>query len=279
MSSGDLSYHLHTLYFIEKQLGGKTGEIDKKKKDSDPFFSMKDTIMQEIHKIRATQKEYDTKLEKNNGQKNNVTIGLKREMEDMYKDTQDNIDKLNEIYRKQVKKPKKHTKMELEQKQRAFDKINEVFEEIKEDGGVKKSEAKEKVKTLTDNRTELFMKGEGRSGGPPNDKAPTAEEEAVMERWKKRDQEIDAELAKVNERLDSWNTKMEGINNQIENTGSLILEVDAEVDKTNKVIMSSNAKLKETLKKFRSPSKFIFDIILFLFLLGLIGFIVKILLD
>jgi predicted nucleic acid-binding Zn-ribbon protein len=275
-SSEDLTYHLQTLYFIEKQLGGRTGELDQKKKGQDPFFTLKDAIMQDIHKIREQQKELEGKLTRSGGQKTHETIRLKRELEDLIKDTQDSINKLNDTYRKQIKKPKKHTKIELEQKQKCFDKINEVFASVKEDAGIESKAKEEKVQTLTDKRTELFMKGE--RTGPVNEQAPTAEEEEVMERWKKRDQEIDAELAKVNQGLDEWKSKMEMVNIGIETTGKLIVEVDTEVQKTNKQIVSANAKLKETLTKFRAPSKFLFDIILVLFLLGLVGVIVQVVL-
>lgn len=274
-SSEDLTYHLHSLYFIEKKLGGKTGELDKKKKDEDPFFTMKDMIMQDIHKMRENQKEYETKLAKNGGQKTHETIRLKRELEDLIKETQDNINKLADVYRKQVKKTKKHTKVELDQKQKCLDKINEVFGNLKEEVGAGGPQKEERVQTLTDKRTELFMKGE--QTRPSNDQQTTAEEEEVMEKWRKRDQEIDAELSKVNDGLSEWSSKMELINIGIENTGNLIKEVDDEVDKTNRQIVSANAKLKETLRKFRSPSKFMFDIILFVFLLGLVGVIVKLL--
>lgn len=276
MSSHNLEYHLQVLYVLEKKLGGRSGDLDKKSKGgADDFFLIKDSVMSDIHRIRETQKDRYKKMTRNEGKEDPTSIALKTQLFDLFKSTKENIERMSEIYQKQMKRANKHTPTEMQQKKVALEKITEVFESLKENDADGLAKPTSKAKTLTELRSEAIMKGTVSGRDAYVDKGPTQEEEEAILRWQQKNQEIDMELAKVNDGLDIWKQKMLEINMGIENTAALVDDVDKEVSKTTKMVQTSNKKLKEILHKYRAPSRFCWDIILIIFIIGLIGIVIN----
>jgi len=101
------------------------------------------------------------------------------------------------------------------------------------------------------------------------------EEIAAMKKFEENDKVMDEILDQIVVGAESWKNKGMLMGNKIDQTSAQIHTVTIETDKTNKTLMTSNMRLKKILEQYRKPNKFCLDIILILFILGLIVVVIN----
>jgi len=94
--------------------------------------------------------------------------------------------------------------------------------------------------------------------------------------WKKRDDEWNVQIERINEGLINLKKKVLNIEENVENQVNEDQKMDDELTTVHKAVVTTNSRLKKVLEQYRRPSKFCMDISLMLILLGLIGVIVTI---
>jgi len=271
MSASQLNYIMQKLYEKEKILIGGKKDAQGQSKIEDKFKDIRNIVQEGLHYIRKKQQDKEEKMKKSGPSVD--TVRLSGEIKDKIAEVQKQIGQMNDELRKQQKDKKKYSATELEVKEKMYTNCMEQLRALQsiEKGG---TQAHEKVKTMTELRSDL-LGGDGSAEQQERqrqaDKELTADEEAALDQFKKKDQELDAVIDQINTGLGDLKDKALVMGQQIDQQGLLIKNLDQEVDKTNEQLVTANAKLKKILTQYREPSKFCMDIVLICILLGLGG--------
>jgi len=272
-NASQLNYILQKLYEKQKVLGGGKDGGKGQVKETDKFKEVKQQVQEGIHYIRKKQQERDEKLAKNGGS-TAETIRMAGEIKDKIKEVEKQIGQMNEELRKQQKEKKKYPQAELDAKEKLYANCREQLGNLQmiEKGTADK--AAQNIKTLTELRSDLLTSdnaAEIQAQQRQVDSQLSAEHEAALENFKKKDAELDAVISQIDEGLGNLKDKALVMGEQIDKQGILIKNLEDEVDKTNEQLVTANEKLKKILVQYRAPSKFCMDIILICILLGLGG--------
>ena len=99
----------------------------------------------------------------------------------------------------------------------------------------------------------------------------TPEEKAALERWKKKDAEINDILDSIDKRLDEMIEGLDDFDDHLERNKKLIDYIGNEAFKLNEQAQTTNAQMKIILDRFRRPGRMCIDICMGFILATLIG--------
>ena len=99
----------------------------------------------------------------------------------------------------------------------------------------------------------------------------TAEEKAALERWKKKDAEINDVLDSIDKRLDEMIEGLDDFDDHLERNKKLLDYIGNEAFKLNEQAQTTNAQMKIILDRFRRPGRMCIDICMGFILATLIG--------
>jgi hypothetical protein len=181
------------------------------------------------------------------------------------------LGQMSELLMKQRAK-KKLPPQELEVRRQKLEQMKDILEQLAtlERGGVVVDNGDDK-KTLTELRANIMGMDRINQYTVNNDRDVNNEEQEVLNRFAKRDQDLDAQISKLNDGLVAWKNKAMDIGDNIEIVHKGMDRLTKEVDKTNENLLTSNRNLKKIVAAYRAPNKFCLDIILLFCLVGLVG--------
>ena len=116
----------------------------------------------------------------------------------------------------------------------------------------------------------MLVKREELMGGRNDDRCVTTEEQEALDRFKKKDEQIDDMLILVIQDIDLLKEKAIHINQAIERNDKKLQETEKHAQKTLAKMETLNTKMKAVLKKYAEPSRMCLYIILLIVALGLL---------
>ena len=90
-----------------------------------------------------------------------------------------------------------------------------------------------------------------------------------------RDQQLDNQLDDINILLDQIKAQAEDQGEKQRVINDLTKRTDKEITRTNAALDVQNNRLKELVKRYRAPSRFCMDMVIFLLIIGLVGIIIN----
>lgn len=282
--SNDIDYIIRKLQEIEERLGGtkKTG----KDKNADEFESTKTQVLELIYQIRGKMNELQKK--KDNGKFRAADMArLRIEIQDQVKSVNDLVESLKRTL-KTVQKNDKIPGFEKEAKAKLVAKIEGVYldlrDEIQGKTIVDREDPFQKNKQIDADNRKLVFEASGFGGTRTRGQDFRTElgqlhedENKKLDEWKLKDKQLDDKLEDINVLLDQIKEQAEQQGQQMKNINELTKKADKELNKTTQMLDTQNNRLKVLLKKYRAPSRFCLDFIMFLLIIGMIGIAVNML--
>ena len=276
--SNDIDYIISKLAEIEEKLGGKKKQ---KKGDggSDEFDNSKTQVLENIYEIRGKMNEMQKKKDVQKFRAADMAR-LRIEIQDQMKSTHDLIESLKRTL-KAVQKNPKIPEFEKENKAKLVLKLENLYQDMRD-------EIQGKTVVDRDNPIEVNANQEKRDRrelfGPPNTGSRSRgddfrtelgqlheDEDHKLQEWKKFDEKLDNKLEDINVLLDQIKDQAEEQGQQMKNINELTRKADKELNKTTQMLDTQNNRLKVLLKKYRAPSRFCLDFIIFLLIIGMIS--------
>lgn len=278
----DIKVIIKKLYELEEKLGGTKKLQDGKSKDE--IDQMKIAIYENIKKVKDNWSDYIRKKESGKFRTSDL-IRIKLDVEQ----TMQEIGQLVRSLRNKIINQKKNTKIPDAQKrinEESCTKMEGIFDILQREirgEHVRYEDPSALAKKQEDADRHYVLGGSGGAGTTitrgqdwaREERQMNEEEGEVLKRWKQMDEQIDS-------RLDDLGTELDVLKQMAIDGGELMKDVrkdmknaDKEITIANTMIDTQNTRLKALLVKYRAPSKFCTDIILFILIIGLIGLMVN----
>lgn len=278
----DIKVIIKKLYELEEKLGGTKKLQDGQSKDE--IDQMKIAIYENIKKVKDNWSDYIRKKDSGKFRTSDL-VRIKLGVEDTMKETSQLLNSLKNKIINQRKNPKI---LEAQKRinEESCSKMEGVFDILQREmrgEHVRYEDPAELARRKEDGDRHYVM---GSSGGQGTtitrgqdwareEREMNAEEGEVLRRWKEMDVQIDS-------RLEDLGTELDVLKQQAIDQGELMKDVRKDMQKADKeitlastMIDTQNTRLKELIKKYRAPSRFCTDMILFLLIIGLIGIMVN----
>eukprot|EP00744_Colponema_vietnamica_P003748 GILI01005695.1.p1 GENE.GILI01005695.1~~GILI01005695.1.p1 ORF type:complete len:288 (+),score=114.75 GILI01005695.1:186-1049(+) len=270
---------------IEEACGGKSALEQNAAAGGDDFIRLKTNIAELLHTTLQDVRDKNALQAKFGSCKETIEKGAK--IRDNIKTVEENFDELKRVYQQQVKKAKKLSADELERRGKLVHLLGQHISDLKDmerNGGVG---VRLNLPTITESNQLLPAAGAGGRGfksrgagagagtGPAPERALTAEESSAIERFKRKDQELDRMIDDIDGLLNSAKDIALNIGEAAEKQKIMIDTLNEQAEKTGKHLNNINKKMKQTLQAVRGGDKLCMDFVLLAVLLGLIGYIYK----
>ncbi|EGR27053.1 syntaxin-73, putative [Ichthyophthirius multifiliis] len=208
--------------------------------------------------------------------RNKDVIQQEQEIRDQLHNCEDLISQLNEILKKQANKPKQYDRNDVNKRDKMYIFIKEELQILMDKRGLQQEGGNQidiqqiQLVSLSQMKQNIMNGNKSNFNNQYRNEANDQEKQA-MEQFKKKDEEMDLVLDRINDHADILKGKAIQIGDKLDVAGQKIQQLNQKVDQTSNQLDSSNKKMKELLKKYREPNKFCLDFILIAFLLGLLG--------
>ncbi len=154
---------------------------------------------------------------------------------------------------------------ELNQKEKLVELIKEQLENTKAEFEGEPIPRRDK-----DPNKGMLAKREALMGGKNDDRCLTTEEQEALDRFRRKDEQIDDMLVLVIQDIDLLKEKAIHINQAIERNDKKLQDTQKHAHKTLAKLDNINTKMKEILKKYAEPSRMCCYIFLLIIVLGLL---------
>lgn len=178
---------------------------------------------------------------------------------------------ITDVFKRQLKqKGRKYTEEVLDRRFQELQLIKQQIEEsrklFKNPTGYTESE----IKTLTDFQSQ--MRSHGVSQQEWRDL--NAEEKGVLERWKQKDAEIDAQLLELGDAIDRLGEVAVAVGEKADKQAELVAGLHQQADEANQELQEVNNRIRELLLT-QNGMNLVCKLVLSFVLVGLIGFIIS----
>lgn len=276
----DINYILRRLMEIEERLGGSQKLAEAK---GDEFDKIRSTVLEKIYSVRGKMNEMAKKKQSGKARTADI-VRLRMEIQDDMGSSDQLLQSLKKILKNQQKNPK-ITQVEKDRKAELTAKLDSLYMDIRDE-----IEGKEVGKRERDIQEQKNKEKEDQTMVFAGAKTKTREqdfryemsqlhqdEDEKLKEWKLFDQRLDGKLDDINILLDEIKEQAVQQADKMKDINGLIGKVDKQMMKTSLSLDTQNTRLKDLVKKYRAPSRFCLDMIILLFIIGLIGLIVNML--
>ena len=258
---------------------------DNGNEDLDDFGRMKRSVAIQIREIRETLNERNQLMDEDPEGNRTKIAKVSAAARKMIKDVKEDAERLNTLTEdaplKKKKKDKKKKKEENEEDSFEMKEKKENHKEIVElvFKHIEECETWEKKREVGMTSTDVSAPGSRRKDlfeskrsiqTPLETELDDIELGQRMQMIRKRDQEIDGELAVISRGVKDLKEMATTMGEELEIHNQIIDEIDHKVDITTQHITNVNKKMRETLEKVRSGDKFCVDFILVVIILCLV---------
>lgn len=272
--SNDIKYIIKKLLDLEERLGGTQKQATGAKLDE--FEANCRRITENIYSIRSKQNELVKKKDKKGFRQVDLTR-LKIEINDGMRATHELLDSLKRILKSQKNNPK-IPEFEKTSKAQLVAKLESLYQDMRDELEGKEVRDQTVDYDRKDAADKKLLFGNTPTRG--DDFRYQADqlhedEEKQLQRWREMDQEMDNRLDDVIVLLDQINVQAVEQGDKMKQINELTKATDKEITKVNATLEVQNGRLKELVKKYRAPSRFCLDFVIFIFILGLVGIIIN----
>lgn len=274
----DISYILRRLLEIEERLGGTQKLADSK---GDEFDRIRTTILEKIYSVRGKMNEMAKKKASDRSRTADI-VRLRMEIQDEMGATDQLLQSLKKILKNQQSNPK-ITQVEKGRKAELTAKLDSLYMDMRDEVegkevGKREREIQEQKDKEKQDQTEVLGGGTGKSREQDFRYQMSQlhqDEDLKLKEWKAFDEKLDGKLDDINILLDEIKEQAVQQGEKMKDIKGLIGKVDKQLMKTSLSLDTQNSRLKDLVKKYRAPSRFCLDMIIFIFIIGLIGIIVN----
>ena len=275
----DINFIIRRLLEVEEKLGGKK-KLEEGK--GDEFDRIRTTILENIHTIRQRQNELTKKKDAGKSRTADL-VRLRIEIQETMRSTDGLIEALKKILKTQQKNPK-IMQAEKDSKAQLCAKLETLYQDMrdeiegKEVGKRERQIEEMKDKEQADKADLTGFGGVSRAQDFRHElKQLHEDEDQKLKEWREFDNKLDSKLEDINILLDNIKDQAVEQGEKMKNINKLADKVNKQIDLTTKKLDSENERLKDLVKKYRAPSRFCLDMILFLLIIGMIGLMVNML--
>lgn len=237
---------------VEKDCLGEKDEQEAIAEIADDFLRTKAQLYSTLQEVRTLIRERHD-IQKRMG--NNVeTIQKKSQISEKLRGLQLDIDKLQEVYKKQAKQKKK-LKLTDEEIESRFADVQVLKRQVDEIHGIAQNSnqySTNEIRTLTEIRAENAERGQMRFG--PNGTAggggyeePSDADRSQVNRWKERDKQFDEQLGQIGEGVDRLGEVAVQIGHKADEQAALTTQLHSDADVATDELVEMNNRIKKIL--------------------------------
>lgn len=247
---------------VECNVKPANNDKDGKQEEQDEFSRKKKRIAALIKDVKMKIEERE-KLELD-APGSKFTVEVSSQIRTQMRQLRDEAKQLQEIYKKEEDKYRKKNKT-VPEKEQNLEKQAEIVDIVF--AHVKECETRDKRRTVGDNAFILDIN---------KDDVPTELpdiDDVDFKMLRENDDKINNELDQVSGHVQNLKQIAIEMGKEAEKQGIMMDELDTKVEKVNDQLENINARLKKVLKSVRKADRFCVDIILLCVLLGIGGYI------
>ena len=294
----NLDFLMDKLYDMNKFLGGDLYKTDYRSKNGNLLKILNNDFCKKYREVKEFQDLRNA--ERKQGEVNIKILKWNNEVKVGFAFMKNVIEKMNSEFKKIEKKMDEETRLNgkalIINCQRMFDNLKQVevvnnnFKKNIQIKGKLKADYKKDIVNFDVEDPDLSEEDEvpvrrkrnkGENGKPTKvnnnvlkqlKKVPLTEaEKNALEKWKKKDGEMDTILDSIGNKLDEMLTGLEDFEDHLERNEKLINYIGNEAFKLNEQAETTNAQMKIILDKFKRPGRMCIDICMGFILAALIG--------